>query len=307
MQNYRIAYILFRYYCTCMKNIKELKWSMNKTEVQALRTLQGKKMSVSELAMNLSKSLSWTSECVNHLKYLGFLEKERKKEYNNVFVSISRTPLGESLSVLKSEEPMLNLEAIFAGSGLKLMPLLLKPGYSARALVARTSLSVRTVKGVLPRWRKMGVVLLDNGIYYVNPRYKLLSDFLRKFSEHKNICFLNEKNPEAVIVWQWRDEFMFSMDHQITDSDFLPAGLSRLDSLTSNLLHTQEYYCYDVGKGQVSEEEALVQALYSDRNNPRIARNLKTQISNVDQEILLKYAGKYGLKRIIKELVGLNG
>ena len=281
------------------------KWSVNKTEVRALRTLQGKKMSVSELAMALTKSLSWTSEYVGHLESLGFLEKEKEK--NNVFVSISRTPLGESLSVLISGEPMLNLETLFAGPGLKIMPLLLKPGYSTGELVARTSLSMRTVKGVLPRWRRMGVVMLDDGRYQINPRYKLLSDFLRKFSEHKNTCFLNETFPEAVIVWQWRDEFMFSIDRQIRDSDFLPAGLSRLDSLNSNLVHTQEYYCYDVEKDRVSEEEALIQAFYSDRNNPRIKRHLKTRINKLKQQKLLEYAGKYGLKTMIKKMVSKNG
>ncbi len=270
-----------------------------------MRALRGKKLPVSELAAALSKSSSWTSEYVEHLESLGLLEKKRKN--NKVFVSIPKTPLGESLSVLISEEPMLNLETLFAGSGLTILPLLLKPGYSARELATRTSLSMRTVKGILPRWRRMGVVLLEDGKYCISYRYKLLSDFLRKYSEHKNVCFLGERFPEAVIVWQWRDEFMFSIEQQIADPDFLPAGLSRLDSINFNLAHTQEYYCYYIGKDTVSEEEALIQALYVDGKNPRIKRHFKKQLNYIDQQKLQKYAGKYGLKTTIKKMVNENG
>lgn len=153
----------------------------------------------------------------------------------------------------------------------------------------------------------MGVVLLNDGKYLINPRYKLLADFLRKFSEYKNTCFLNAIFPQAVIVWQWRDEFVFSIEQKIDDSGFLPAGISRLDDLDYNLMHTHEYYCYRVDKIIVSEEEALVQALHIDPNNPRIKRLFKIHIDSINKDTLFEYANKYGLKTKIREIVMSDG
>jgi predicted transcriptional regulator len=280
-------------------------WSLNKTEVLALRLLRGKSRSVSELAGVLSKSLSFTSESVRHLGELGLAERERRG--NRVSVSLSATPLSQSLALLMSEEPMLNLEALFSGSGLRLLPLLLEPGSSANELASRSGLSLRSVKGYLPRWRRMGVVLLTGGKYSVNLRYKLLADFLRKFSEYRNNSFLHETFPQAVIVWQWRDEFMFSVDIKIKDPKFVPAGVSRLDDFEYELVHTNEYYLYRTDKTRVSEEEALVQALYVDPDNPRIKRLFKVHWENVNKEKLLELASKYGLKTKIGKMVMRDG
>lgn len=280
-------------------------WSLNKTEVLALRLLRGRSLSVSELAGALSKSLPFASECLSHLEALGLVE--RKRSGNRVLASLSASPLGQSLALLMSEQAMLNLEALFSGSGLRLLPLLLEPGLSASELVSRSGLSLRSVRGYLPRWRRMGVVLLAGGKYSVNPRYKLLAGFLRKFSDYKNYYFLRETFPQAVIVWQWRDEFMFSVDTKIKDSRFTPAGVSRLDDFEYELVHTNEYYIYRVDKIQVPEEEALVQALYVDPDNPRIKRLFKVHWANVNKEKLLEHASKYGLKTKIGKIVMLDG
>ena len=266
-----------------------------------MQALQGRQFTLSELASELSKSLSTVSETVKHLEALGLVEKERQG--SNMLVSIPKTPLGESLSVLIAEEAMLNLETLFSGSGLLILPLLLKPGYSAKELAARTSLSMRTVKGLLPRWKRMGVVLQEKTNYQLNPRFKLLADFLRKLNEYRNLSIMKDKYPEAVIVWQWRDEFMFSTEAELEDPDAIPAGLTRLDSFEANLAHTHDYYYYGHADNEVTEEEAFMQALYIDPYNPRIKDLISQRLRHLDDKALFGYAGKYGKKTMIKEMV----
>jgi len=273
---------------------------MNRTEVGALRFLQTKRMSVTELSVNLSRNLPWTSECVNHLEALGLVERERVG--NTVFASLARTQLGRSLEVLLAEESVLNLEALFTNSGMLLLPLLLSPGHSSKALAARLGASWRSVKAHLSRWRRMGVVLLDKGVYNLNPRHKRLSDFLRNYSDFRNSSILRGDHPEAVIVWQWRDEFIFSTDGKLDDGYYVPAGVSRLDSFNYNLVHTREYYTNSTNGAQVSEEEALVQALLLDSNNPRVKRLIKNT-DGIDHGTMLVRAGKYGLKTKVRELI----
>ena len=281
--------------------MKKTNWSLNKTEVRLLQQLQGRQLTLSELASELSKSANRVSETANHLEALGLVRKERKG--TNKLVFIPKTPLGESLSVLITEEPMLNLETLFSGSGLVILPLLLKPGYSAKELAARTSLSIRTVKGLLPRWKRMGVVLQEKSNYHLNSRFRLLIDFLKKFNEHKNLSIMKDRYPEAVIVWQWRDEFMLSTETKLKDSNVLPAGLTRLDELKSHLAHTQQYYYYGHSDKEISEEEAFMQALYIDPYNPRIKRLISERLRELDSEAFFNCAGKYAKKTAIKDLV----
>ncbi|MDO9536937.1 MAG: hypothetical protein Q7J68_01295, partial [Thermoplasmata archaeon] len=177
------------------------------------------------------------------------------------------------------------------------------PGYSVKELAERTSLSLRTVKGLLPRWKRMGVVLQEKTNYHLNPRFKFLADFLRRFNECKNLSIMREKYPEAVIVWQWRDEFMLSTETKLKDPNILPAGLTRLDVLKSRLAHTQEYYYYGHAEKEISEEEAFMQALYVDPYNPRIKRLISERLSELDSEVFFDRAGKYANKTAIKDLV----
>ncbi len=270
--------------------------SLNQTEIEILKMLPCRKLTVSEASEELSISLSWTSEVTDHLEILGLLTKERVGTHTSV--SMPKTPLGESLSVLITEERMLNLETLLANSGLLVLPLLLKPGHTVKELVVKTSLSVRTVKGLLPRWRRMGVVLLENGIYYINPKFRTLIDFLQRYNEHRNISFLKEEHPEAMIVWQWRDEFMIAVDHDIKDQRFSPAALSALDS---DLFHTKEYFYH--GKDEISLEEALVQALYVYHRNPRVKRYVSSMLTKANIEDTSKFAKKYDMMREVSELI----
>ena len=281
--------------------MEKLRWSLRKTEVQLLRLLQGNRLTLTELASELSKSMPTVSEAVKHLELLGMVEKERKG--TKVTVAMPKTPLGESLSLLIAEQPMLNLETLFSGSGLAMLPLLLKPGYSAKELAERTSLSLRTVKGLLPRWKRMGVVLQEQSNYQLNPRFTLLANFLGKFNEHKNLCIMKDNYPEGVIVWQWRDEFFFSIDAKLNDPNALPAGLTRLDELKSGLAHGQQYYYYGRADKAISEEEAFMQALYVDPYNPRIKNLISKRLGDFDSEAFFNYAGKYAKKNAIKDLV----
>ena len=266
-----------------------------------MQALQGRQLTLSELASELSKSMNHVSELVKHLEAMGLVKKERKGTHKYVF--IPKTPLRESLSLIITEQPMLNLETLFSGSGLVMLPLLLKPGYSAKRLAGRTSLSLRTVRGLLPRWKRMGVILQDKYNYHLNPRFKLLADFLRKFNEHKNLSIMKDNYPEAVIAWQWRDEFMFSIDAKLEDPDVLPAGLTRLDAFKDSLAHTRQYYYYGHTDNEISEEEAFMQALYVDPYNPRIKRLISQRLRHLNDKAFFTYAGKYAKKTAIKELV----
>lgn len=172
-----------------------------KTDLELLQRLLYKQMTISHIARELEKSLSWTSERVSHLKKLGLIDVGKKGLSN--FVAISSNPVGKSLSLLMTESAYLNLDKILTGSGLLILPLLLEPGYKPKDLSIRISRSLRTVKDTLVRWKSMGVVILDEktGLYSLNPRQTYLVEFVKAYSELRNKSLLEEAFPEAIIIW----------------------------------------------------------------------------------------------------------
>jgi predicted transcriptional regulator len=276
---------------------------LNKTEVIILKNIVKEPQTISHLADALGKDISWISRNVNHLQELGFVMM--KREGKSVFVSIVKNPLGESFSTLISEEPMLNIEKILTGSGLKILPLLLNPGNSANEIVQRSSLSLRTVKGFLSRWRKMGVVTLKKGVYVINDRHKPLINFVKYFSYNAIIRYLKDSYPDAIIVWHWRDEFIFAIEHPIQDERFISAATTRLYELKYDIISGKEYYFHNPMVKKQSEEEALIQSFYLNPDNPRIPRLIKRAMNKgkIEKETLLKFAGKYGLKKKTKEVI----
>lgn len=273
---------------------------LNKTEIKILISIQKEPMTISQLACALDKNPSWISRSVNHLQDLGFVINERVGK--SIFVTITKGPLGNSISTLISEEPMLNIERILTDSGLKILPLVLRPGNRANEIALRSSLSLRTIKDFLSRFRKMGVVTLKNGVYVLNESHKPLINLVEHFSYHQIIRYLKNSYSGAIIVWYWRDEFIFSTDQQIQDKRFISAATTRLHELNYDIITTKEYYFHNPILKTMSEEEALIQSYLLNPGNPRIPRLIKDSINKgrVNKKSLFKYARKYGLKKKVE-------
>jgi predicted transcriptional regulator len=276
---------------------------LNKTELKILLCILKSPQTISQLADALSKDISWISRNVNHLQELGFVIEKRKGK--SVFVSIVKNPLGDSFTTLISEEPMLKKERILTGSGLKILPLILNPGNTANEIAQRSPLSLRTVKGLLSLWRKMGVVTLTKGVYVISDRHKPLINFVKYFSYNTLIRYLKESYPDAIIVWHWRDEFIFSLEQPLQDNRFVSAATTRLYELKYNVVSGKEYYFHNPTVKKLSEEEALIQSYLLNPENPRIPRLIKRAINKgqVEKEALLEFARKYGLKRKMEGII----
>ncbi|UCG71003.1 MAG: helix-turn-helix transcriptional regulator [Thermoplasmata archaeon] len=276
---------------------------LNKTELEILLSILKKPQMISQLADALGKDISWISRNVNHLQEFGFVSM--KREGKSVFVSIVKNPLGDSFTTLISEEPMLKVEKILTGSGLKILPLLLNPGNRANGIVQRSSLSLRTVKGLISQWRKMGVVTLEKGVYVINERHKPLINFIKYYSYNTIIKHLKESYPDATIVWHWRDEFIFAIEHTIHDKRFISAATTRLYELNYDIVAGKEYYFHNPIMKTLSEEEALIQSYLLNPGNPRIPRLIIRAMNKgkIEKKPLLEFAKKYGLKKKIEEVI----
>jgi len=111
--------------------------------------------------------------------------------------------------------------------------------------------------------------------------------------------------PGALIVWQWRDEYLLSNDGRVDQPHLLSAGPTRLEELGYDILHSREYYFHHPLIDVVSEEEALVQSLRTDPNNPRMERFVIEGIGSrgADPRAILEFGEKYGLEKALDKVV----
>jgi DNA-binding transcriptional ArsR family regulator len=213
--------------------------------------------------------------------------------------------MGASIRTLISEESMLNIEVVLSGSGMQVLPLILNPGNKADEIAKRSSLSLRTVQGLLSRLRKMGVVTIADGCYMLSERHKQLIEFVELYAYNSIIKSLKIIFPNASIIWHWRDEFIFSIEQPIKDRRFISAATTRLRELKHDIIASKEYYLHNPILKKVSEEEALIQSYLIDLENPRLVRMIKKSIKNekIDRNSLLKFAEKYNIKKKVEELI----
>jgi DNA-binding MarR family transcriptional regulator len=276
---------------------------LNKNEIRIMVIIQKGPMTISQLAKTLNKNISWISRNVNHLKSLGFVDV--KPVGRRVYVDLNEGPMGASINTLISEGSILNIEVILSGPGMQILPLILFPGNKAEDIAKRSSLSIRTVYGLLGRLRKMGVVSLTKGVYILSERHKPLIEFIKLYAYNSIIKSLKNMFPDASIVWHWRDEFIFSLEQSVSDRSFIPAATSRLRELKYDIIASKEYYLYNPLQRKVSEEEALMQSYLIDSENPRIVRMIINAIKNkkINRNSLFEFANKYNIMKKVEEII----
>jgi hypothetical protein len=223
----------------------------------------------------------------------------KEKRGLEVLVRPASSELAKGLELLMVETPMLDLPALLDKAGLRLLPVLLEPGATAGELAMRSGLSLPTIRGKLRLWRGMGVVARDRGsrMYRLQVDNVELVSFVVSYSRWRNRRALAGVLPGALIVWQWRDEYLLSTDGRVDLPEFLSAGPTRLGELGYDVLHSREYYFHHPLIDAVSEEEALVQSLRTDPKNPRMERFVVEGIESREADIraILGFGEKYGL------------
>ncbi len=282
---------------------------LHRTHLDILRYVYMGERTVSVIGAYVGKSISWASECIRHLEGMDLVVKH--KDGLQVFVRPASNELSHSLRSLILEAPLINLSVMLDKAGLKLLPVLVDQGTTAREMALRTGLSLPTIRNKIRLWRGMGVVVRDSGSkrYRIPNSHGELRSFVVHYSRWHNRRMLEYVLPDGLIVWQWRDEFLFSVDQKIDLPDLSSAGPTRLEELGYDILHIREYYFRHPLIDVVSEEEALVQSLRTDPNNPRMMRFIVEGIESggVAPGSILECARKYGLETALEKVVSVNG
>ena len=149
----------------------------------------------------------------------------------------------------------------------------------------------------------MGVIIRDEKKYMINQRDLLIIDFVTEYSKHRNVRHLRERYSDATIIWQDRDEYVISLDREISDNIYSKAGATKIGYLGYDIVSRNYYYYYSPVGTDICEAEALIQTVKFDIINPRPLRYIHQAIKNkkVTKTELRKYAKKYGVEKRVEE------
>ncbi len=279
---------------------------VNKTELRLLNLILDKGLSEKAIASELDRSPSWISECVGHLSNIGFVDIRKEGISNEI--SISDNDLGWGYKKLREGEPMLGLDAILPDSGLLILPLMLSPGASIKEIVRRTRLSQRTIYYKIRKWMGMGLIDLKeypNGVI-LNSSMRHLIEFIEVYNRYRNRQYLSSEVKDGLIIWDGKDEFLFSTGTSVYLDKFRKAGPTRAEELGCNIISRLKYHHFSVVGDEITLEEALAQTVRVDPDNPRSYRLIRDQLNldNVDKNMIIHYAEKYEIvDRIIERVL----
>ncbi|MBS8126366.1 MarR family transcriptional regulator, partial [Haloferax volcanii] len=150
-------------------------------EVRALTAFHGEQ-TVSELATNLDRSLSYTSELVERLETTGLVETRRQGKTKRIRLSDAKAL--ELLTDLTQQYSHIDWPELLSGAAIRVCYYLDTPR-TATELARRADVHRSTVHRALAPLQHRGIVYqTDDGAYALNDGFEQLSVFARELAHH---------------------------------------------------------------------------------------------------------------------------
>jgi DNA-binding transcriptional ArsR family regulator len=224
-------------------------------EVRALTGLHGEQM-VSELATNLDRSLSYTSELVERLETAGLVETRRQGKTKQIRLSDAKAL--ELLTNLTQQYSHIDWPELLSGAALRVCYYLDTPR-TATDLARHADVHRSTVHRTLAPLQHRGIVYqTDDGAYTLNDGFQQLSVLARELAHHGHRQTVEEQTDTYTLLWESLDEFLVQTPTEITEEHFIPTGPDQFQRYGLPLLaRDRRYYLYSEMMSQLPTTEVV--------------------------------------------------
>ncbi|WP_117594453.1 winged helix-turn-helix domain-containing protein [Haloprofundus halophilus] len=270
-------------------------------EVRTLTALHGEQ-TVSELATNLDRSLSYTSELVERLETAGLVETRRQGKTKQIRLSDAKAL--ELLTDLTQQYSHIDWPELLSGAALRVCYFLDTPR-TATELACRADIHRSTVHRALAPFQHRGVIYqTDDGAYALNDGFEQLSAFARELAHHAHRQTVEEQTDTYTILWESLDEFLVQTGTEVSDEHFIPTGPDQFQRYGLPLLaRDRRYYLYSKATSELSPEMLCCHMLVIDSGaRTRSYCLLLLSHVDVDRDELRTQATKYGVDHVVDEL-----
>lgn len=270
-------------------------------ELRALSTLQGEP-TVSELANNLERSRSYTSELVGQLETAGLVEARRDGRAKRIRPSDAKAL--ELLEDLTQQYAHIEWPELLSGATLRVCYYLDTPR-TATDLARRADVHRSTVHRALTPLQHRGIVYqTDDERYTLNEEFELLSAFARELVHHTHRQTVEALTDTYTILWEDLDEVLVQTPAEIEDRHFVPTGPDQFRRYDLPLLtRDRRHYLHSETTDDLSPELLCCHMLVIDSGSRAQSYCLLLlSHAEIDRDELGTLAEKYGVGDLVDEL-----
>jgi len=270
-------------------------------EVRALTALHGEQ-TVSELAANLDRSLSYTSELVEQIETAGLVESRRQGKTKQVRLSDAKAL--ELLTGLTQQYSHIDWPELLSGAALRVCYYLDTPR-TVTNLARHADVHRSTVHRALAPLQHRGIVYqTDDEAYALNDGFEQLSAFARELAHHAHRQTVEEQTETYTLLWESLDEFLVQTTTEITDEHFIPTGPDQFQRYDLPLLaRDRRYFLYSETTNELSPETLCCHMVVIDSGARTLSYSLLLLSHvDIDRDELRAQAAKYGVDDVVHEL-----
>jgi len=270
-------------------------------ELRVLATARGEP-TVSALADDLDRSVSYVSELVDRMEQKGLLTTVRSGKSKRIRRSDARAV--ELLDQYVQQHPHIPFPELLGGATLRVLYHLEEPA-SPSTLAEWADVHRSTVHRSLSPLQHRGIVYREDGAYALNEAFEGLATLAREFAHLRNRHRAEEHAETYTILWESLDEFLVQTDDEIAADAFLLTGPERFQDYDLPLLaRRRRFYLYSETKDATSPEELCCHMLViGDDTRSRSYCLLLLSEVDIDREELLDLAATYDVKGDVTALL----
>jgi predicted transcriptional regulator len=273
----------------------------SEAELQALEALHGES-TVSELAEELNRSRSYTSELVARMESKGLVHTTREGKQKQINRSDARAI--ELFDSFVHQYTHIPFPELLGGTTLRILYHLESPA-TATHLAEQVNVHRSTVHRSLSPLENRGIIYKSDGTYTLNDEFEALSIVAREFSHLRHRHCVKDHAESFTILWESLDEFLVQTRAEIKEDAFHLTGPELFQAYDLPLMTRQRrYYLYSESIDEVSPAELCCHMLVID-DGTRSQSYCLLLISEtaIDRDELLEAAQKYEVAERVSNLL----
>ena len=275
---------------------------LTKPMVKVFTTICHGKITLSDIASETGKSISWVSEILTKLEEAGFVSEVRDipKMGSRKSFRVRETPYAQKLKELVFFHPTMDFTEIITGTKLKILTASLFDwkDYSTIAKMLRKPLTA--IRQVVPPLRNRGLIRVQGKLFRFNKKaWPRLFEFLQEWRNFSTI--------EGYVLWKYGNEMLFVVDKEELVKGVL-TGFNEYRKF-GVLVHNVTGCCYLPAK-RLTKREIFVHSLHQ-VDDPRtlhlvLTYFLKNRLDDKKTHELATYYDCYSKYEGLKTLPGVK-
>ena len=277
-------------------------YAFGRSEIRILSELAKGRRSFSEIEKSLSLKPALVSHNLKKLLKKGLILTVR--EGNRKYAYFNDTKHASLLRDLLMTYDHMDWQNILTG---KTAEILFQTLTTSGANLVKFSKA--TLWRHLKNLKALGIIIQTEKTYKINPRFSILTDFLKEYQRFFAIKLSKALSENAVILWQEDMEFIVRAPKNAKppSKSFHKTATSIFHEYDLPLFSEYDIYFYSTTKETIRPEDAVLHTLLIEPNSIRYTTYallmLKKTERKIDKPFLLQEAERLSLKNLITSML----